>query len=120
MGLIYRVDYMHDHPAIWAEFVRESWHELKETNKLPDTPIWHYLERKHDLAPHRFDHNHPCLAKLFRYEHDHEVLSSSPPPPPVVHLGTVPEPSGIVLVATAIIVVFLASFCRASPSWARD
>lgn len=77
--IVEEVDYLHSHPDLWGPFVGHAWHVVKATGDFPDTPIWNYIEWKRGLHPHWFDLNHPCLAKLFRYEESHESHAISSP-----------------------------------------
>lgn len=83
---------------------------------LPPTLFWHELERKWAIDPARFDHWHPLvgpwIARNYELTHMPPPIVITPPPviitpPPSSTTGTTPEPSSLILLAFAIVVVAL-------------
>jgi hypothetical protein len=98
-------------------------YQLHHDRMLPDDTPWHRLEHRHDLDPSRFDRWHPHIGRWIEQE---EGLKHMPVVPPVIlppegsghtiHVPqvmsppiagglvphTVPEPSGLVTMATVI------------------
>jgi hypothetical protein len=83
---------------------------LTHNDQLPDTQFWHYLEQRHAINPIRFDHYHPMIGRWIE-----EVPVSTPLPPPVTmtpppnpgppQAGSVPEPTSVVLLGVAMVLV---------------
>ena len=83
-------------------------YQAEHHGELPATPTWHALERRCDLAPHRFAHFHPNVAAMIATARE---TPYDPPPcvpvvcvPPPSHGASqhVPEPAACVLLAVGI------------------
>lgn len=118
--------YDHPHTPWFASVVRHGTiYAQNHDHELPETRVWDYFREKYELAPHRFMHWHPHLARLLRGDLDVERPGcvGMPPPGPPVPPAAVPEPSPLLMVAMAIVGVAaflgLRSALRGpeSPSW---
>jgi hypothetical protein len=91
-----------------------------EHDALPDTPMWRMLERRHDLAPARFDRWHPNIALMIeRLPLNHSEIPNSwtghmrqggtlaPLTVQPSAVATIPEPSSLVLCCVALALVAL-------------
>jgi hypothetical protein len=121
----------HEYEVLNAEFGHRStqfYHsqdkiaeEYRSTHndQLPSTPFWNYLTARYDIDPSRFDKYHPVVGKWIKESEDYSppvislpsvpavcvpvVLPYCPPPSHQEGHGAVPEPSGMVLLAIAVI-----------------
>jgi hypothetical protein len=112
------LDRIHSQPDLWASFVRSGYHSVRETGELPsgpDHPLWSEIERLHDEHPARFDSYHPCLAKLFHFEHKHHHPGVPVIPPAMPPGGGVPEPSSFILLIIPLLGWLLFRHLRFSP-----
>lgn len=125
MSIPDRIEAIIDNPDWLHSFRHHAREVLNETGHLPETPLWWYLEWKHDKAPIHFNRNHPEFQRLFHDAARHHPTVPSPGMPLGSILGgpqpgtvdrtspvaeTVPEPSGAVLLGPAMVVLM---------AWAR-
>ncbi len=82
-------------------FFHEQFHFAKiyrehHDGELPHNIFWDYLRVKHDLHPRRFDFYHPIVGHWIEKE-----------PKPPIHIGSIPEPSTIILSLGLVIICIL-------------
>jgi hypothetical protein len=82
---------IHDHHRFDA-FVHEARTSLRQTGLLPHNPIWEYLHWRRELDPPRFDHYHPGMVRLFRWEQRdiEQMRHRQPTPGAIVEFPIIP------------------------------
>ena len=123
MGRIFTVP-----PSVWEvdhwRGVRDGLaHQRANDGQIPDTPMWHMLERRYDIDLVRFELHHPNLSQMIERSRDAldrppiwpiDREGPFPPPscttqPPSGPLGpqVVPEPAGWIPLTIAIVIALL-------------